>query len=241
MTSKLKKVEPPLEPDGISADYLAKFCHISPAWLGAFFVRIGLPISESGIFDPQDLWRRIDRRIPKEPVSNAYEKLLGERDLKIIEKPKSKPENNIEKKKKIKSTQQSNIDIKFSPIALLRISALELFNKHSIKAKWRGTSQSQKYSVLNTSLQDGHIISVAVRASRTSLDKNSFILTAPFFPWYCFIINTPNCVILKSLDELIPRVDTLHKRTKSITIHAAESKSFEDQLEFLKQDLQRKG
>jgi hypothetical protein len=241
MTSKIKKVELQLEPDGVSADYLAKFCHISPAWLGTFFVRIGLPISESGIFDPQDLWRRIDRRIPREPASNAYEKLLGERDLKIIEKPKSKPENNIEEKKKIKSTQQNSREIRFSPIALLRISVLELFNKHGIKAEWKGSRQFQKYSVLNTSLQDGRTISVAVRASRTSWGKNAFVLTAPFFPWYCFIINTPDCVILKSLDELILKANTPHNKAKSITIYAAESKSFEDQLEFLKQDLQRKG
>lgn len=235
-----KKVELPLEPEGVSADYLAKFCHISPAWLGAFFVRIGLPISESGIFDPQDLWRRIDRRISKEPASNAYEKLLSERDLKSIKGSENKPENKEREAEKIKNILQKSKTSRFSPIALLRISALELFNKHGIKAEWRGTSQSQKYSVLNTSLQDGRTISVAVRASRYTKGTNAFVLTAPFFPWYCFILNTPDCAVLKSLDELILKANIPHSKHKSITIHVEESKSFEDQLEFLKQDLQKK-
>jgi hypothetical protein len=120
----------------------------------------------------------------------------------------------------------------------LRTPVLDLFHRHKISARWKAAWGTQKNTVLVVSLPEGKEINVAVRSATSGIKGFSFFITAPFLPWYCFVLGSADCVMLKRSDELTNVVNWKDREKLNVVVKETDVDSlFVNQVEFLKQDL----
>jgi len=120
----------------------------------------------------------------------------------------------------------------------LRSSVIDLFHRNKISAKWKVAWGSQKNTILNITLPGGREMSIAVRSATKGGKGYNFFLTAPYLPWYCFVLGSPDCVMLKRSDELSSAVNWKDREKLNVAVQELDTDGlFINQIEYLKQDL----
>jgi hypothetical protein len=121
---------------------------------------------------------------------------------------------------------------------ILRSSVLDLFHRHKIPAKWKAAWGAQKNTILNVTLPEGREMSIAVRSATRGVKGYSFFISAPYSPWYCFVLGSADCVMLKRSDELSNVVNWKDREKLNVVVRETDVDGlFINQIEFLKQDL----